>query len=290
MKLISRGGTHIRISPFLLLFIAGICLLGEWISVLVYGVSLILHEQAHFIFAKALGYRVTSLELHPFGFSAQLDRQIFAWDELCIAFAGPLCSILTGVVCVAIKTLPSFPPIIGSFSEANFAIGFINLLPAVPLDGGRILRGFLQTGRINTQRCVSFISILFACALIALGFFLALKTKNLTALVMGIFLLSAALRELNGNGVRNIQAHLENRSRIIRGEAIPVRQFCAKGDMMIGEACRLSIKNGYTVWYVLDSDLQICGRLDEAQLLYGASELGSHSTLFALVDRLRESC
>lgn len=264
--------------------------MGEWISIFVYSAALVLHEEAHFLFARALGYRVISLELYPFGFCAQLDRRIFAWDELCISFAGPLCSIFAGVSCVAIGTFENSPPVVKAFAEANFSIGFVNLLPAVPLDGGRVLRGFLQAGSVNAQRFISVLSVSISLLFIALGFFLLIKFKNPTALVMGTFLLSSAIPELSECKIKKLQSHMETRSRIARGETIPVSHFCAIGNTTIGEACRSLMNNGYGVLYVLDSNLTICAELDEGQLLFGTSELGSDSTLFALVDRLRESC
>lgn len=126
-------------------------LIGLGILVLV----VLCHELGHGIVAQRLGVEVLGITLHPGGGLAQMSiipEQ--PKQELIIALAGPLTNVvlaLPGVVLLLANGMPLFSPeqetftwaLISSWVTFNLMLGFFNLLPAFPMDGGRILRAFL---------------------------------------------------------------------------------------------------------------------------------------------------
>ena len=103
------------------------------------------HECAHAFAAAKLGYKLRAIVLMPFGAVIDGDmRGVSLKDELFVALCGPLCNLITAVGFVALWW---FAPTMYAFTDTAFytslSIGIINLLPAYPLDGGRILQCLL---------------------------------------------------------------------------------------------------------------------------------------------------
>lgn len=115
-------------------------------------ISVLLHELGHSVAAMAFGCRVRDITLMMIGGCASmLSMPRKAWQEFIMAFAGPLVSLLLGIGSWA---LIAFGPalfhtgFIGFMCwwvmTLNLTLFFFNLIPAFPMDGGRILRAFLQ--------------------------------------------------------------------------------------------------------------------------------------------------
>lgn len=107
--------------------------------------SVVLHELGHALVARHLGVRVAGIELHFFGGAARIvDVPRRAGDEIAIAAAGPAVSFALGGLALLLAGLGGAA---GAFFDLlgwiNLVIGAFNLIPALPMDGGRILRALL---------------------------------------------------------------------------------------------------------------------------------------------------
>lgn len=113
-------------------------------------VSVLLHELAHSYLAKRYGANIDSITLLLFGGVASMEISQKPGQEAKIAFAGPLTSLIIGFICLftydyiissssALSQNPIFL-IIWVLGSMNLVLGIFNLLPAFPMDGGRILR------------------------------------------------------------------------------------------------------------------------------------------------------
>lgn len=153
-----------------------------WISAIVAGLlffaSLLAHEMAHSLVAKAHGIGVRSITLFALGGVSQIEKD--ADDpktEFWIGVIGPLSSVAIGILFLAgalvlgwsPATAPETPPvaIFAWLGYINIGLAIFNLIPGFPLDGGRILRAIIwwvkgsaelstrraaQVGRIITGR------------------------------------------------------------------------------------------------------------------------------------------
>jgi len=116
-------------------------------------VGVILHELGHSLVAMRFGYKIDSITLWIFGGIAQFSELPEAWrQELAIAIAGPMVSIGLGVIFwVGFLLLPPGVPaltfVVGYLALMNLALAVFNLLPAFPMDGGRVLRALLARTR-----------------------------------------------------------------------------------------------------------------------------------------------
>ena len=165
------------------------------------------HECAHAFAAAKLGYALNKIVLMPFGAVIDGDlKQISLKDESFVAICGPLCNLATAFFFAALWW---FEPTMYAFTDtayyASLAIASVNLLPAYPLDGGRILKCFLEnllrkSERFSTQAeqkshaLARAITLLFSLGfLLAFCLLLSRKIFNFSLLAFSLFLLFGAI-------------------------------------------------------------------------------------------------
>ena len=122
---------------------------GDLPLFLLSGLVALQHECAHAFAAAKLGYALNKIVLTPFGAVIDGDlKHISLKDESLVAICGPLCNLATAFFFAAIWW---FEPTMYAFTDtayyASLTIATINLLPAYPLDGGRIFKCFLENHR-----------------------------------------------------------------------------------------------------------------------------------------------
>lgn len=106
--------------------------------------SLIAHELGHAVLARRLGVPVRGITLFLLGGVAEITREVrVARDEFAIALVGPTVSVfLAGGYAVLSVALgdSAFGGVLGTLAVANGFVAAFNLVPGLPLDGGRLLR------------------------------------------------------------------------------------------------------------------------------------------------------
>lgn len=262
------GNAGIECSPLLLALALWMILTDHVAACLTSLLALSLHEAAHGIMARGLGCRVERIQLQPFGFVARLERA-GGWDGLAIAAAGPLFSLLMAMGCGAAQGLGDLP-FLADFGQANLSIALVNLLPALPLDGGRMLRCLLQT-RLSPRACIRVcagLGLLAGTGLLLLGGALLLRGEdNATAAIFGLFLLLAAAGEFRGEKGARVEAMLRRQRAVLRGESLRVVHIGVHERMPIAAALRRTQAGAYTVIHVLDDQMRDVGQTEEATLL-----------------------
>jgi len=140
-------GFPIDVNPsflFLLMFV--FVAFGGLAGVMVVGLSfasVLLHELGHAVVARRFGVRVSGIELGFFGGAAKMaDMPRDPSRELQIAAAGPAVSLMLGGAGLGLAALTHLP-LLGLIGWINLVIAGFNLIPALPMDGGRILRALL---------------------------------------------------------------------------------------------------------------------------------------------------
>ncbi|MCL6591252.1 MAG: hypothetical protein K6U80_15025 [Firmicutes bacterium] len=130
--------------------------------------AMAIHETAHFLASNMLGYRVTEFKLSPFGGALTVDP-LFAINpqvEAIVALAGPAANLMIAGGVLYLKLLGVHNNYLTNWLILNLLISLINLIPAYPLDGGRILhaglnRKFgLEAAAVYTRRITLTIALL----------------------------------------------------------------------------------------------------------------------------------
>lgn len=162
--------------------------------------SVLAHEFGHALVARRLGVGVESITLFIFGGVASLsDEPLSGGDEVKIAAAGPAVSLAAALLfhAASLGTGGSPAAVARLLAHLNLVLVVFNLVPAFPLDGGRILRGLLwrrrgrmQATRIAVRFGTGFAYLLFAYG--ALGLLAGQVGAGLWSIFIGWFLRSAS--------------------------------------------------------------------------------------------------
>ncbi|HVR43905.1 MAG TPA: site-2 protease family protein [Thermoanaerobaculia bacterium] len=173
--------------------------------------SIVLHELAHAIVARRYGLRVRSITLFLFGGVADLrEEPPSAKAELRTALAGPATSLAIAAVCLAVAVAGNILglavpvwTVIGYLGAANLLLFVFNMIPAFPLDGGRVLRSVLWQRTGNLQKATRIASgsgnafgifmMILGVALLFAGNFIG----GLWWILIGFFIRSAAQTSWN---------------------------------------------------------------------------------------------
>jgi Zn-dependent protease len=167
--------------------------------------SIILHELAHAVMARGFGLPIGGITLFIFGGVAELrEEPKTPRSEFWVAIAGPVASILIASACFAGKhgaQAVGFRPlteVLTFLAMTNTVLALFNLVPAFPLDGGRVLRSIIwwRTGNLRrATRIASMFGTAFGVLLIltGLGQIVTGNTMGGTwQLLIGVFLAAAA--------------------------------------------------------------------------------------------------
>lgn len=167
--------------------------------------SILAHELGHAVVARRFDLPMRGITLFIFGGVAEMTKEPpSAKAEFFVAIAGPIVSVLVSAACFAIAMFsgPAMPPsvsaVIWYLATINAVVVVFNLIPAFPLDGGRVLRSILWhfTGNLRwATKVASSLGSAFGVFLIVFGFLNLLAGNLIGALwqiLIGMFLRNAA--------------------------------------------------------------------------------------------------
>ena len=232
--------------------------------------SLILHELAHSLVARRFGLGVGGITLFLFGGVAELETEPqSAASEFWIAVAGPVMSLALAVLFRGVEgaaqaagASAALTALIGYLAAINLVLALFNLLPAFPLDGGRVLRAALWRAKgdlLAATRAASLAGQLFGYLLVALGLATLFSGQSviggLWPILIGLFLAAAARatwqqmltrRALSGRRV----ADLMTRSVHVTGPERTVRDLVDEVMLTHGVGFVPVVENGQALGYV----------------------------------------
>ena len=129
--------------------------------------SVLLHELGHAVVARQLGVHVAGIELHFFGGAAKMGEMPRRPNhEIAIAAAGPIVSLVLAALGLGIG-MAAGSWFVVAVGWINLTIALFNLIPALPMDGGRIFRALLSK-RMDYVRATD--AAVFVARVVAVGF------------------------------------------------------------------------------------------------------------------------
>ena len=236
---------------------------GELFLFLLSSIVSIQHECAHAFAAAKLGYKLNAIVLMPFGAVIDGDLQgISLKDEIFVALCGPLCNLFTAVFFVALWW---FAPTMYAFTDvacySSLSIALVNLLPAYPLDGGRILKCFLirVLGKFRTDKAEKRAELFCRWITLAFGalflsfFFVqcARKVPNFTLLAFSVFLLVGAFGNRDKTAV---YSRIDFSLKDALQKGVEIRRVAVLDSYPIKDALRFLARGSYLVLEVYDEE------------------------------------
>jgi stage IV sporulation protein FB len=260
--------------------------LGRGDVLLYYVPAVLLHEWAHVLMSVALGMTVTEMELFPFGCAAKLE--CFAMSrvkEIIVAAAGPLANMALACAIFFVDKY-AFPIAVKDrIIASNLALAAVNLLPALPLDGGRIARAVFASfmGYKRATRLMAVGGIFFAIVIVGAGIWAAVgHTLNVSFFIMGFFLCLAAVKELKSAPYTLIRDLTGKRQALDKRKTMHINRFAAMQAQPLRDIMREFEAGKYNIVTVLDSNMDVLGELSERDILGGMLQKGTNVTLGSL--------
>ena len=237
------------------------------------------HELAHAFCASKLGYRLKKISLMPYGAVIDGDlKEVTLKDEMAVALAGPICNLLTAGAFVALWWLyPATYPYTDTACYLSLSIALVNLLPAYPLDGGRILRCALLSSFLNSEtvkgdishaehraKIVTLVLSLVISAILVTVFFFCLKNgvANYGILTFALFLLSGNLSKNNDAVYTKI--NFCNFSALERG--LEIRRVAVSESTPVKSVFRYLHRGKYLILEVYDGKERYLGEIRQSEL------------------------
>lgn len=246
---------------------------GLAFAVLLY-LSVLMHEMSHALVARRFGLPVRSITLHFLGGMTEIEGEAATpGQEFKIAVVGPLTSLAVGVAALlVVQTLPDglTRMALQGLAGANLVVGILNLVPGLPLDGGRVLRaavwqlaGNPHRGTIVagwTGRVVAVAALLWPVfAQVVLGVQPDLFDYLFAAIIAG-FLWSGATSSM-------VSAHIRRRLPALKARPLARRVVVVPEDLPVSEAVRRAQDAAAGGIVLAASDGSLAGVVSEAALL-----------------------
>jgi Zn-dependent protease len=241
---------------FILLIIAVFILfypqIYSFILIIFLFIFVFFHELAHSVVARHYGIKVRKIVLYPIGGVSEIEEiPEKPSEEWRMSVAGPLISLLVGVVLLGISlfTSPQMPTAIGSsltatgnflfdLASLNLLLGAFNLIPAFPMDGGRVFRALLAERMkfSDATRYAVYLGKVFGIAMVVVGF---LFPSYFLLILVGIFVYIGAGEEEEQTIVSTTLASVRVKD-VMQSEVGAVRP-----DQTIAEALEVMFKSRY---------------------------------------------
>jgi len=283
MRLGKIGGIRIRVNLFLLLLCVVYAALGFAVEVLLIFAAVLVHEIAHAVIAVILGINVAEVELLPFGGQAKIedftglepDREIY------VAMAGPAASLsLAGIFYFLQDGITS--PYLPLFININLILGLFNLCPALPMDGGRILRAILS-GIIGYKKATARAAVLgkiIAVGLIIFGLYqIYFLHSGANYVLVGVLLFWAARREGQLLAYAFMRYLVNKKSELSKHGVLPSQQLISREDTLVKIILESTRPSYYLVVVAVDEADHLVGMRSEAELIECFFEKGPGARL-----------
>ncbi|MFO8060931.1 MAG: site-2 protease family protein [Bacillota bacterium] len=266
------GGSRVSIHYSTLLLLVWAVASGRWPEMAILGAVLITHEMAHYIAMRGYGLTLTGIQIFPFGARMQISGTSGRPDvEVPVALAGPLnnfmllgLGLLLGSVGWGGGYLWDF------FLAANLALALFNLIPALPLDGGRLLRSYLSegVGVARASRIMADWGMCWGVLLVAVAAYLGMTfdTYLWAFCAVGVILFMTALGEKRDAPAVPLGNLYRRRPRRRGRVPPPIEHLSAYGEETVVSVSRRLGSYGYAVIWVLDRNLRIMGKVTEEDL------------------------
>ena len=299
VKVGAVGGTKIRLHVTLLLFMLLLAALlyrqGGWQAaasgILFFALlflCVVVHEFGHILAARAFGVRTPEILLLPIGGMARLERiPERPREELLMALAGPAASLaLAGVLILILGGLPTMQEafaasdgraLLAQLAYANLTLLVFNLMPAFPMDGGRVLRALLSA-RLGRSRGTRIAAAIGQGAAVLLGT-AGLLIGHVILVLIAAFVYFAAASEVGLLRLREAVSGLPASELMVSAfEALPA-------DASLQQAADALIRTSQTDLPVVDESGRLLGILTRDRLIAGLSQHGAGAPAAKLMER-----
>lgn len=244
-------------------------------------IMVLLHEYMHYITACRFGIYCGKIKILPFGAVLKLSNiDILTTEEKNIVLlSGPIMNLVLAVIFYII-TLWCKANIISTIAITNLSLGIFNLIPAIPLDGGNILKEMLCTRFIYRKAEAITISISLFIGGGFMLYYIYCFFRGYTSLTLGIIALYIIFYSIKEKEriPYIVMSHIINKKiKLIRKGYIENKNISVHLNMELLKVLSLVEKNKYDVFTVVDDELKVIGTVYEGDIVDGLKIYGNIS-------------
>ena len=258
---------HIKINPLtIVLFTLGIIFKCPTVFFVSYAV-MALHETAHLVAAVCVGLKVDCVILQPFGLNLRLKNRIVNTfsDEVILYLSGPLFNALAALLALWLYHI-SGAEVVREFYGSNIALFAVNLLPAMPLDGGVLLKRYIsrRMGHRTATNVSRMVSAVICAALLIIGaYVVTVNRTNFSLILFSLLLLGNIFTQQEKYNVDFVSELMFSEKK----KKNRVRLIAADADCdMVDVAARLN-RGYYTIVYFIDDSGKIADTKTETEII-----------------------
>ena len=242
-------------------------------------VWVILHELIHIMVAKFLKIRINRLEVHITGsriLSGNVEH-LFENGKLILYLCGPLFNLICGGVFFLISRYYKLE-LFKACMIINFGLGMFNLLPAYPLDGGRILEIIINKKMFYKRARAIVVKMGFIVSAILMTLFILtiyIHKPNGSLLISSILITYSSLSEKKNTIYLIMSSILKKRQKLMDRKYIENKSFSIYFETTLVSTMQLFDKNKYNIVYVVDENFKVVNIIYEEQIIEAVKIYGN---------------
>lgn len=285
MEVARFKGLSIKVHPTFLLVIVAYGALGLITQALLIFLLVIGHELAHLLTAKAYGFRVIGIEIFPFGGAAHCEdlfegRKL---EESIMALAGPVFNLILLFAAQALRWEGLWTGAASEeFVRINFWLAAFNLIPVLPLDGGRVIRALFSDafGFVPTTKALARAGQVFGIGLAVWGLTLVEKGNAmdgiLTLFVLAGFFWLSGKKEISTARITFLRQITKKKEELLRKGLMRSKVITVTSEVPLVRIVEELTPDRYALINLPKDDFALERTLTETQVVEGMLRKGIH--------------
>ncbi|MBS4537169.1 hypothetical protein GOQ27_01770 [Clostridium sp. D2Q-11] len=249
---------------------------------------LLIHETGHFVTALINKVKIREFNIFPLGAIIKFEYPlgIDPVKEIMISLAGPMCNVVLLFFSYLLVVVFPDSELINLFIEINILLFAINILPILPLDGGRVVRGilYMQGGFKFSIKYTSIIGKFTLTLLFCIGLFFTKDIFEVIVLVLLVFyLLKAAKVEREMAAFILTQSITRKKTNLENNRMMKAHFLIALENAKLKSILDIILPHRYNIIFIIDREGNFLGRITEENFFNGIIEYGCNENIETLL-------
>lgn len=269
----------IKISKYFIPYILILILIGFRERILISLLVVFFHELTHYLVARYLGFTGFDIEILPIGAVLKLKQidDASPLEDLIISISAPVVNLILGLFFYNLYVRYNLYAYY-IFFQCNLVIGMFNLIPAYPLDGGRILRDILRFRIIykKANNATIYVSICIGIIFIFYYLFLFFGGKiNINLGIISLFIIISSLKERERIAYLIMGDIIKKKVKFLKKGYIENKSISIHYKNYLLNVIGLVERNRYNIFIVLDDDMKVIDTVYECEIIDMLKEYGN---------------
>lgn len=271
----------IKFSRWLIPQILILIIFGWRIDIILSFIFIFIHELFHYIVARIFNVEPENITIHPLGAALELQNMDYLSrkKEIILFLSGPIANLILALIFYYIYIrFGRTVEIIKDCYEINLTLCIFNMIPAVPLDGAKILKSVLSGYTLykNAYKIVVYISYAFGVIFIGIFIFLCTQGKiNIFLLLIGVMMLLDSRKQIKEVMYIIMGDVVGKKDRFIKRKYMINRSISVYYKEELLKLLSFTDKNKYYIFKILDQDMRMIGEITEEDVIEALKDYGN---------------